>query len=83
MESLKRRVISISLITALIITLGAMNSKIYAVSKIQTVSSLKDAKYATMDRAPRISFDRTQKDSLTVYLTDSRLMAVRRILRRV
>ena len=73
MESLKRRVISISLITALIITLGAMNSKIYAVSKIQTVSSLKDAKYATMDRAPRISFDRTQKDSLTVYLTDNGL----------
>ena len=73
MESLKRRVISISLIMTLIITLGAMNSKTYAVSKIQTVSSLKDAKYATMDRAPRISFDRKQKDGLVVYLTDNGL----------
>lgn len=73
MESLKRRVISISLIMTLIITLGAMNSKTYAASKIQTVSSLKDAKYATMDRAPRISFDRKQKDGLVVYLTDNGL----------
>ena len=73
MESLKRRVISISLIMTLIITLGAMNSKAYAVTKIQTVSSLKNAKYATMDRAPRIRFDRTQKDNLLVYLTDNGL----------
>ena len=73
MESLKRRVISISLIMTLIITLGAMNSKTYAASKIQTVSSLKEAKYATMDRAPRIRFDRTQKDNLLVYLTDNGL----------
>ena len=73
MESLKRRVISISLIMMLIITLGAMNSKAYAVTKIQTVSSLKNAKYATMDRAPRIRFDITQKDSLLVYLTDNGL----------
>ena len=71
MESLKRKVVSIILIMSVTITLMGITSQVNAADTIQTVSSLSSAKYSVMDRAPRITFNRTQKDKLVVYITDN------------